>query len=145
MWLQSLPKNRLGMMLEVNETFTTIWLSRSSEVRVKVRRWPQFPIRTIFHILLDGVFVSWQAHTASCPQKTCFVMWLSGMRMTWPTHRSCALTGMPQNPWCHRCVAHLYWWPSCHLIPAILRKQQRWNWSSLWTDGQYHSGHGYLA
>jgi len=43
-----LPKNqqnasrliliKLGMMLEVDETFTTIWLSRSSEVRVKVRR-----------------------------------------------------------------------------------------------------------
>jgi len=47
-WLQSLPKNWLrpilmkhGMMLEVDETFTMIWLSRSSEVRVKVRRWPQ--------------------------------------------------------------------------------------------------------
>jgi len=36
-------------MLEVNETFTTIWLSRSSEVRVKVRRWPQSPIGTIFY------------------------------------------------------------------------------------------------
>jgi len=35
-------------MLEVDETFATIWLSRSSEVRVKVRRWPQSPIRTIF-------------------------------------------------------------------------------------------------
>jgi len=39
---------KLGMMLEVDETFTTIWLSRSSEVRVKVRRWPQSPIGTIF-------------------------------------------------------------------------------------------------
>jgi len=27
----------------------TIWLSRSSEVRVKVRRWPQSPIGTIFY------------------------------------------------------------------------------------------------
>jgi len=35
-------------MLEVDETFTTIWLSRSSKVRVKVRRWPQSPIGTIF-------------------------------------------------------------------------------------------------
>jgi len=34
---------KLGMILEVDETFTTIWLSRSSEVRVKVRRWPQSP------------------------------------------------------------------------------------------------------
>jgi len=40
---------KLGMMLEVDETFTTIWLSRSSEVRVKVSRWPQSPIRTIFY------------------------------------------------------------------------------------------------
>jgi len=31
---------KLGMMLEVDETFTTIWLLNSSEVRVKVRRWP---------------------------------------------------------------------------------------------------------
>jgi len=38
---------KLGMMLEVDKTFTTIWLSRSSEIRVKVRRWPQSPIRTI--------------------------------------------------------------------------------------------------
>jgi len=29
---------KLGMMLEVDETFRKIWLSRSSEVRVKVRR-----------------------------------------------------------------------------------------------------------
>jgi len=35
-------------MLEVDETFTTIWLSKSSEVSVKVRRWPQSPVRTIF-------------------------------------------------------------------------------------------------
>jgi len=36
------------VFVKVNETFTTIWLSRSSEVRVKVRRWPQSPIGTIF-------------------------------------------------------------------------------------------------
>ena len=54
-WLQTMPKNRLhpilmklGVMLEVDETFMTIWLSRSSEVRVKVRRWPQSPLGTIF-------------------------------------------------------------------------------------------------
>jgi len=41
---------KLGMMLDIDETFTTIWLSRSSEVRVKVRRWPQSPIGTIFLI-----------------------------------------------------------------------------------------------
>ena len=39
---------KLSMMLEVNETFTTIWHSRSSKVRVKVRRWLQSPIGTIF-------------------------------------------------------------------------------------------------
>jgi len=41
---------KLGMMLKVDETFATrpIWHSRSSEVRVKVRRWPQSPIGTIF-------------------------------------------------------------------------------------------------
>jgi len=32
---------KLSMMLEVDETFMTLWLSRSSEVRVKLRRWPQ--------------------------------------------------------------------------------------------------------
>jgi len=39
---------KLGIMLEVDEIFMTIWLSRSSEVRVKVRRWPHSPIGTIF-------------------------------------------------------------------------------------------------
>jgi len=43
---------KLGRMLEVDETFTTIWLSRSSEVRVKVMRWPQSPIGTIFTVCL---------------------------------------------------------------------------------------------
>jgi len=43
---------KLGTMLEVDETFTTIWLSRSSEVRVTVRRWLQSPIGTIFHVNL---------------------------------------------------------------------------------------------
>ena len=42
---------KLGMMLEVDETFTTIWLLRSSEVRVKVSRWPQSHIGTIFYRL----------------------------------------------------------------------------------------------
>jgi len=47
-------------MLEVDETFTTIWLSRSSEVRVKVRRWAQSPIWTIFYSLdiFSGVNVA---------------------------------------------------------------------------------------
>jgi len=38
-------------MLEVDETLMTIWLWRSSEVTVKVRRWPQSPIGTIFYLL----------------------------------------------------------------------------------------------
>jgi len=53
-WLQNLPKNRLhpilvklSMMLEVDETFATRWLSRSSEVRVKVRRVPFWTIFTL--------------------------------------------------------------------------------------------------
>jgi len=44
---------KLGMMLEVDETFTTIWLSRSS----KVRRWPQSPWNMPFGsigIVADG-------------------------------------------------------------------------------------------
>jgi len=45
---------KLGMILEVDETFTTIWLSRSSEVRVKVRRWPQ-SLSGLFFIQLWNV------------------------------------------------------------------------------------------
>jgi len=43
---------KLGMMLEVDETFMTIWLSRSSEVRVKVRRWPQSLLGLFFNLVL---------------------------------------------------------------------------------------------
>jgi len=42
--------NQIVQCVRVNETFTMIWLSRSSEVRVKVRRWPQSPIGTIFSL-----------------------------------------------------------------------------------------------
>jgi len=41
---------QIVVFVKVNETFTMIWLSRSSEVRVKVRRWPQSPIGTIFEV-----------------------------------------------------------------------------------------------
>ena len=41
-------------MLDVDETFTILGLSRSSEVRVKVRRWPQSPIGTIFISSTNG-------------------------------------------------------------------------------------------
>jgi len=40
-------------MLEVDETFTMIWRSRSSEVRVNVRRWPQSLSRLFCINLLD--------------------------------------------------------------------------------------------
>jgi len=46
---------KLGVMLEVDETFMTIWLSRSSEVSVKVRRWPQSPFGTIL-MLFAGIY-----------------------------------------------------------------------------------------
>jgi len=41
---------KLGTMLDIDELLTTIRLWRSSEVRVKVRRWPRSPIGTIFCI-----------------------------------------------------------------------------------------------
>jgi len=41
---------------KVGETFTMIWLSRSSEVRVKVRKWPQSPFGTIF-LYWEPIFV----------------------------------------------------------------------------------------
>ena len=41
--------NQIVISVKVDKTFTMIWLSRSSEVRVKVRRWPQSPIGTILH------------------------------------------------------------------------------------------------
>ena len=59
-------------MLEVNETFTTIWLSRSSEVTVKVRRWPQSPIGTIFYSLFFSVLAK-RLYEKSVPEMTCFV------------------------------------------------------------------------
>jgi len=45
---------KVRIMLEVDETFMMIWLSRSSEVRVKVRRWPQSPIGTIFCVFVSS-------------------------------------------------------------------------------------------
>jgi len=47
---------KLGTMLEVDETFMTIWLSRSSKVTVKVRRWPQSSIGTIFMSWFRAVY-----------------------------------------------------------------------------------------
>jgi len=40
--------NQIVVSVKVDEIFTRIWLSRSSEVRVKVRRWPQSPFGAIF-------------------------------------------------------------------------------------------------
>jgi len=45
--------NQIVVFVKVDETFTTIWLSRSSKVRVKVRRWLQSPLGTIFLVLLE--------------------------------------------------------------------------------------------
>ena len=50
--------NQIVVFVKVDETFAMIWLSRSSEVRVKVRRWPQSHIGTIFHIALSSAVVS---------------------------------------------------------------------------------------
>jgi len=41
--------NQIVVFVKVDETFTMIWLSRSFDVRVKVRRWPLSPIWTIFY------------------------------------------------------------------------------------------------
>jgi len=98
-WLQTLPKNRqnffrlilmkLGVMLEVDETFSRTWLSRSSEV--KVRRWPQSPVGTIFftwlieygdqtHDAYSSASLTYVANartmenTASIPIKLCTVI-----------------------------------------------------------------------
>ena len=62
-------------MLEVDKTFTMIWLSRSSEVRVKVRRWPQSPFGTIFSCM--------------CWKQTAMHQWLNvwnNCAHTEPTH-----------------------------------------------------------
>jgi len=48
---------KLGVMLEVDETFTTIWLSWSSEVRVKVRRWPHSLSGLFFSILVQAILL----------------------------------------------------------------------------------------
>ena len=41
---------QIAEFVRVDETFATIWLSRSSEVMVKVRRSPQSPFGTIFSL-----------------------------------------------------------------------------------------------
>jgi len=46
----------------LDETFMTIWLSRSSEVRIKVRIWPQSPFGTIFLPLLLSLFFLFVKH-----------------------------------------------------------------------------------
>jgi len=54
---------KLGTMLEVDKTFITVWLSRSSEVRVKVKRWPQSHIGTIFTVMLPVTMCHFSSHT----------------------------------------------------------------------------------
>jgi len=46
--------NQIVVFAKVDETFTTIWLSRSSEVSVKVRRWPRSPFGAIFCTCMDS-------------------------------------------------------------------------------------------
>jgi len=53
-------------MLEVDETFTTIWLSRSSEVTAKVRRWPQSPFGTIFYSRVFTISLHIRLHVFHC-------------------------------------------------------------------------------
>ena len=47
------------IFVKVDETFTMIWLSRSSEIRVKVRRWPQSPFGTIFLLGVKSGIYDW--------------------------------------------------------------------------------------
>ena len=58
--------------MEVDETFMTIWLSRSSEVRVKVRRLPQSPIGNIFNIY----FWLWQKSCKLLDMRTRYFTYL---------------------------------------------------------------------
>jgi len=50
--------NQIVEFVRVDETFTMIWLSRSSEVRVKMRRWPQS---------LSGLFLFTHTHSLYIP------------------------------------------------------------------------------
>jgi len=88
---------------------------------------PRFFIFSLSLYLLTSLHRGWLP-TASCPQKTCFGMRMSGMRMVWPTHRSCAFNrnaSIPVVPQIYSTLVLVTL--SCHLIPAILRKQRRWN------------------
>jgi len=58
------PTNQIVEYVRVDETFTMIWLSRSSGVRVKVRRWPHSPIGTIFNVFVFFWIVTSGAHIA---------------------------------------------------------------------------------
>jgi len=49
--------NQIVAFVKVDETFTTIWLSRSSEVRVKVRRWPH-SLSGLFYLLSYWTYVN---------------------------------------------------------------------------------------
>jgi len=65
---------------------------------------------------------------ASCPRNTYFGIRLSGIRIIWPTQRSCALSrkaSMPIIPLVfNTSVLGIL---SCGLTRAILRRQRRWN------------------
>jgi len=64
---------KLGMMLDVDETFTTMRLSRSSEVNVKVRRWPQ----SLSGLFLPAVFILVDPYTSTSGSS------LKGQALTW--------------------------------------------------------------
>jgi len=68
---------------------------------------------------------------ASCPRNTCFGIRLAGMRIMWPTHRSCALSRKASVPIIPQVFnTSVFGILSCHLTRAIFRKQRRWNWSN---------------
>jgi len=135
-------KNRDSLVFELGDCintqgspcWTVLWIT--AESRCIHSTFFIFSL-TVFLCLLTGPHCG-QLRTASCPQKTCFGMRLSGMRMTWPTHRSCAFNrnaSIPVVPQIDSTSVLVT--QSCHLIPATLRKQRRWKWSSQQIDHRY--------
>ena len=58
--------NQIVVFVKVDETFTMIWLSRSSEVRVKVMRWPQSPLG-----LFLNVYIQFKLWNRECAKARC--------------------------------------------------------------------------
>jgi len=103
---------------------------------------------TVTLYLLTGPHCGWLP-TASCPQNTCFEVWLSAMHMMWPTHHSCAFNryaSIPVVPQIYSTSVSVTLY--CHLMSAILHREQRWNWSSLWNGlivGRVSRSHNHTA